>query len=119
MSEIFTQPELLQPFELPDVTLPTKTECLLYVISQTINKIGKHSTIVLELSRKVEDIWNKADCCPYTFKHIADLFDKDIWQRYLYLKREKHLPGEQGGQKRSHKKNPEKVYAYYNPQFYS
>ena len=106
----YLQYELLQPFELPEVTLPTKNECLLYVVSRTINKIAQHNTIILELSRKVEDIWNKADCSPYTFKHIAKLFDKDIWQRYLYLKREKHLPGEQGAQKRSHhKKNPTKV----------
>ena len=79
MSEIFTQYELLQPFELPNDTLPMKTECLLYVLSRAINKIGKHDTVVLEMSRKIEDIWNKADCCPFTFKHTAELFERDIW----------------------------------------
>ena len=103
MSEMFTQYELLQPSELPNVTLPTKTECLLYVLSRTINKIGKHDTVVLEISRKIEDIWNKADCCPFTFKHIAELFERDIWQKYLYLKQEKHLPVENAVQKRLHK----------------
>ena len=78
MSEMFTQYELLQPSELPNVTLPTKTECLLYVLSRTINKIGKHDTVVLEITRKIEDIWNKADCCPFTFKHIAEFFERDI-----------------------------------------
>ena len=78
MSEMLTQYELLQPSELPNVTLPTKTECLLYVLSTTINKIGKHDTVVLEITRKIEDIWNKAGCCPFTFKHIAELFERDI-----------------------------------------
>ena len=108
MSEIFTQYELLQPFELPNATLPTKTECLLYVLSRTINKIGKHDTVVLKMSRKIEDIWNNADFCPFTFKHIAELLERDIWQKYLYLKREKHLPGENAVQ-RSHKKNPDRI----------
>ena len=78
MSEILIQYELLQPFELPNATLPAKNECLLYILSRTINKIGGHDTVVLEMSRKLEDICNKADCCPFTFKHIAELFERDM-----------------------------------------
>ena len=109
MSEIFTQLELSQPFHLPDSTLPTKSECLLYVKSRLFNRLGTRDVIVLELSRKVEQIWNKADCCPSTFKHIKSLFMTDIWEKYLYLIREKQLPGDQTGKKRSHKKNAAKV----------
>ena len=89
MSKIFTQYELLQAFKLPNAILPTKTDCLLYVLSRTIKIIGKRDTVVLEMSRKTEDIWNKADCCPFTFKHITELFERGIWQKYLCLKREK------------------------------
>ena len=63
----------------------------------------ENDTVVLEMSWKIEDIWNKADCCPFTFKHIAELFERDIWQKYLYLKQEKYLPEEHAVQKRLHK----------------
>ena len=85
-----------------------KTDCMLYVVSRTHfkNNLYKqtHDTIVLELARKVEEVWNNADCCPYTFKYIAKLFDKEIWQKYLFLKRENYLPGSANLGKRSHKK---------------
>ena len=90
MNEIFTQYELLQPFELPNTTLPTKTECLLYVLSRTMNKIGKHDTAVLEISRKIEDLWNKADCFPFIFKHIAELFERD-YGRSTCIQNEKNI----------------------------
>ena len=93
--------------------LHTKHDCLLYVVSQT-NKKAKdamtHNSAINNLAKIVEDIWNKADCCPFTQKHISKLFEQEVWKPYLYLQHEKHLPGGgTAGLKRSHKKDPTKV----------
>ena len=48
-----------------------------------------------------------ADYCPFTEKHIANLFEQQIWGKYRYVKREGHLPGQEASsEKRSHKKKP-------------
>ena len=56
----------------------------------------------------MEDVWNKADCCHYTRKHIVTLFEKNIWDKYTFLLREKRLPGDENTTKISHKKDPSK-----------
>ena len=70
----------------------------------------RHNPAINNLNKIVGEICNKADCCPFTQKHISELFEQKIWKPYLYLRREKHLPGgETTGLKRSHKKDPTKV----------
>ena len=54
------------------------------------------------------DVWNKADCCTYKRKHIVTLFEKNVWDKYTFLLREKCLPGDENTTKRSHKKDPSK-----------
>ena len=54
------------------------------------------------------DVWNKVDCCPYKRKHIATLFEKNVWDKYTFLLREKRLPGDENTTKRSHKKHSSK-----------
>ena len=88
--------------------LPTVHDCLLYVLSRT-NKDAKRSQtrqqIIWEPAKIVEDVWNKADCCPYTQKHIATLFEKNVGDKYTFLLREKRLPRDENTTKRSHKKD--------------
>ena len=70
-----------------------------------------HNEVVAELARKVHKIWEAADCCPAPRQVIARLFQKDIWEQYLFLRREKHLRGQEASTslgKRSHKKDPSK-----------
>ena len=90
--------------------LPTKHDCLLYVASQTNKKkkdASTHNLAINTLAKIVEDIWNKADYCPLTQKHISKLLEQEVCKLYLYLRREKHLPGgETTGLKLSHKKDP-------------
>ena len=102
----FNQNELDCPFNLRKDMLPTKMDCLLYVVARTGTN-EPHSSIVCELSAEIETIWKNADCCPFTEKHIANLFEQQIWGKYRYLKREGHLPGQEASsEKRSHKKKP-------------
>ena len=54
------------------------------------------------------EVWNKANCCPYTQKHIVTLFEKNVWDKYSFLLREKRLLGDENTTKRSHKKDPSK-----------
>ena len=54
----------------------------------------------------MEDIWNKADYCPYTRKYIVTMFEKNVWDKYTFLLREKRLLGDENTKKRSHKKDP-------------
>ena len=54
------------------------------------------------------DVWNKADCCTYKRKHIVTLFEKNVWDKYTFLLREKCLPGDENTTERSHKKDPSK-----------
>ena len=58
----------------------------------------------------MDDVWNKADCSPYTRKHIVTLFEKNFWDKYTLLLREKRLPGDEIATKRSHKKDPSNTY---------
>ena len=101
--KVFKDDELSRFYVFSNKKLPTVNGCLLYVISQT-NKDGKRSQtrqIIWELLKIVQDVWNKADCCPYTRKHIVTLFEKNVWDKYTFLLREKRLPGDENTIKRS------------------
>ena len=102
--DFFTEQELKK---LKPDTLPTKHQVLLYVYTRTNSSQrhdqGSHVSAVNELATKVIEIWEKADCCPYTRRHVTSLFDKHVWQQYQKLLREKTLPGEVSTKKRSHK----------------
>lgn len=113
MVDFFEESELTNHFQIRKDLLPTKGDCLLYVISRTIKVKGgtnfmKHSRAVFQLAGIVEEIWNDADCCPFARGHIVKIFDEKIWQPYLHLRREKCLPTQSSGRKRSHKKDPTK-----------
>ena len=56
----------------------------------------------------MKDVWNKADCCPYTWKHKVTLFENNVWDKYTFLLREKRLLGDDNTTKRSYKKDPSK-----------
>ena len=109
--KVFKDDELSRFYVFSNKKLPTVNDCLLYVLSRT-NKDGKRNQtrqqIIWELAKIVEDVWNKADCCPYTWKHIVTLFEKNVWDKYTFLLREKCLPGDENTTKRSHKKDPSK-----------
>ena len=111
--DFFTEDEFWQQFNFRSDLLPTKTDCLLFVVSRTHNKTKeqmKHSYVVHQMATIVENIWSKADCCPFSKKYIMKLFDQNIWKPYLYLRRQRHLSSSVPvGQKRSHKKDPSKV----------
>ena len=102
--KVFKDDELSKFYVFSNKKLPTVNDCLLYVISRT-NKDGKRNQtrqqIIWELAKIVEDVWNKADCCPYTRKHIVTLFEKNVWDKYTFLLREKRLPGDENTIKRS------------------
>ena len=103
---------------LSEKLLPTVNDCLLYVLSRTSKHIRNkitHSEAVAVLARKVEDIWKKADCCPFSRKHIMTLLVTNIWQQYCFLLRENHLSSETNVKKRSHKKNPDKPKEHHEP----
>ena len=102
--KFFSQDELDHEHSLRKDMLPTKTDCLLYVVSRTVAGTHRHATVVRELANEVETIWTNADCCPFTEKHIAKLFEDEVWNKFQFLKREGHLPGQVGTFKRSHKK---------------
>ena len=38
----------------------------------------------------MEDVWNKADCCPYTQKHIVTLFEKNAGDKYTFIIKRSH-----------------------------
>ena len=111
----FTDEELQGHFQLRNDLLPTKTDCLLYVVSTTHAKSKdrmNHDFAVSQLTKAVENIWNNADCCPFSEKHIGKLFEQTIWEPYIYLRREKHLHNQSlKGPKPSQKKDPTKVRA--------
>ena len=85
-------------------------------MSRTKHGSNRRDTVISDLTRNVEKIWNDADCCPFTFKHIVKVFNKEIWETYKHLQREKCLPGVEGLGKRSHKKDPAKAKKYDEPQ---
>ena len=109
--KVFKDDELSRFYVFPNKKLPTVNECLLYVLSRT-NRDPKRSQtrqeIIWELAKIVEVVWNKADCCPYTLKHVVALFEKNVWDKNTILLREKRLAGEKDTKKRSHKKDPSK-----------
>ena len=37
-----------------------------------------HKSVAHRLAKLVEEIWNKADSCPYSDKTIAKLFEREI-----------------------------------------
>ena len=104
MSSFFHPGELDHPYQLKKDILPSKTDCLLYVVSRTQRGDSDRKSTVIELAREVEQIWKAADCCPLAFSNIVNVFEKHVWQVYLFLKREQHLPNQESGNKRSHKK---------------
>ena len=70
----------LQHYEFHNNTLPSKHDCLLYVVSQT-NKTKDAMTLnsaINSLTKIVEDTWNKTDCCLFSQKLISKLFEKEI-----------------------------------------
>ena len=113
---VFTDDELQYHFKLPQTLLPSKNDVLRFVLPRTYrNTKTKHDTVVREMAINVSKIWNDADCCPYTPRHIIAIFERDVWSVYLYLNREGHLPGAPSSatnKKRSHKKDPTKTKKY-------
>jgi len=117
-TDVYSIDELQKQYNFSPVLLPTKSDCLLYVLSRTkYNGIG-HDVAVRKMAKDVQKIWIDADCCPYSDVYIANtLFKKEVWDKYLYLLREKRLPEktlQQDTRKRSHKKNPSKPNKYGN-----
>ena len=111
VGNFFTTKELASPSKLKPDVLPTKHESLLYVYSRTVHKL-RHDNVVLDFARKVVKIWEKADCCPVTITNAVEKFEKDIWQIYRYLMRERSLPGVStaaAAEKRSHKAKKPKM----------
>ena len=103
--KVFKDDELSRFYMFSNKKLPTVNDCLLYVLSRT-NKDAKRSQtrqqIIWELAKIVED------CCPYSQKHIVALFEKNVWDKYTFLLREKRLPGDESTIKRSHKRDRSK-----------
>ena len=63
-SFLFNQLDLEQPYQLIQDVLPTKNECLRYVLSRTSNKLVSHTTAVRDLTKEVHALWNRGQCCP-------------------------------------------------------
>ena len=65
IDNFFKEDELFQHYEFRNNMLPTKHDCLLYVVSRT-NKQKKdamtYNPAINNLTKIVEDIWNKTDC---------------------------------------------------------
>ena len=106
--EIYSVNELSKIYQLLPKVLPTKTDCLLYVLSRTKHAGSRHHDIVYKLAGEIKTIWTDADCCPRAKRHIAKAFKREVWDIYLHLKREKCLPRKSSLGKRSHKKNASK-----------
>ena len=111
-TKIIKDNKVLKPFELSNRLLPTKHDCLLYVLSQTNQYAEKMSpkSVVRRLPKLAEEIWNKVDCSPSSNKTITKLFESGIWDNYKSLIREHYLPRESlpSTRKRSHIKDPSK-----------
>ena len=81
IDNFFKEDELLQHYEFRNNKLPIKHDCLLCVVSRTNKKTKDamtHNLTVNNLAKITEDIWNKADCCYFTQKHISKLFDQEV-----------------------------------------
>ena len=109
---VFSFEELQQQFNFSPILLPTKTECLRFVLSRTKYNGEAHDKAVLKMAREIQKIWIDADCCPFSYPYIVQQFKKEIWDNYLYLLREKQLPGSGSLLKRSHKKDVSKPNKY-------
>ena len=109
---VFTNDELSRHYKLPATLLPSNNDVLRFVLSRTKTGSLNHEAVVRELAKEVQKIWNDADCCPFAWSHIMNIFEKDVWQVYKHLQREKHLPGSNPTTKRSHKKDPSKPSKY-------
>ena len=81
-SFLFNQLDLEQPYQLIQDVLPTKNECLRYVLSRTSNKLISHTTAVRDLTKEVHALWNRGQCCPKELRHLTSSFEKDVWKKY-------------------------------------
>ena len=87
IDEFFNENELIGYHNFRNDLLPTKSDCPLYVISRSNRKAKypmTHGYAVNQLAKDVESIWNNGDCCPFRQKHIATLFEHEVWKPYLY-----------------------------------
>ena len=91
---IFYVNELTKPYDFVDNMLPTIHDCIQFVISRTNTKtkLMTHMIAVRKMAEHVEKIWCAADCRPYSVKHICELFERNVWNSYQFLLREKYLP---------------------------
>ena len=106
--KVFKDEELSRFYVFSNKKLPTVNDCLLYLLSRANEDAKRSQTrqqIIWQLAKIVEDVWNKADCCPYFQKHIVTLFEKNVWDKYTFLLRKKPLPGDENTAKRSLKKD--------------
>ena len=106
--KVFKDEELSRFYVFSNKKLPTVNDCLLYVLSRTNKEAKREQTrvqTIWELAKIVLDVWDKADCCPHTRKHIVTLFEKNAWNKYTYLMRENHLPRDNNTTKRSYQKD--------------
>ena len=101
--DFFTENELSGVFQLKPDVLPTKNDALLYVYTRIQGRNSLRDEVLREMGRKVVKLWEKADCCPFSWQHVVKLFEKEVWSKYSYLKREKKLPGISSTKKRSHR----------------
>ena len=104
-NDVFSEEELSKIHKLNSKVLPTKNDCLLYVLTRTRHGNANYETVVNHLAKEVENIWKKADCCPFAMKSIIKAFKSEVWEKYKYMLREKVLPGSSSLTKRSHKKD--------------
>lgn len=60
--------------------------------------------VIAELAKQVKIIWYNAHCCPKSIKTIKKQFKEQVWEKYLFGKRDKCFSGENQTNKRTHKK---------------
>ena len=72
--------------------------------------------VIAEHAKQVKNIWDNADCCPKSIKTIKNQFKEQVWEKYLFGKRDKCFSGENQTNKRTHKKklykSPAKLVEY-------
>ena len=91
VDKVLREDEICKPYNFCGKLLPTNHDCLRFVLSRTNMKVRdtSHKEAVLLMAKSLHEIWTSADCCPYTRKHIANIFHKQVWETYKYLLREK------------------------------
>ena len=92
---VFNFEELQQQYKFSRVLLPTKNDCLRFVLSRTKYNGVSHDQAVLQMAKEVQKIWNDADCCPFSYTYVTKQFKKEIWDKYNYLLRENTYLGVQ------------------------